>query len=396
VLPFESDTDDEQIRTLGAAIAEGVVDLQSANRPAVPFRASQAHRAEPACTAADALDAGYVLTGSLLRSGDQLRTRATITACPEDEPIWQEAFDHVLGDTFELADRIATQLYQSMSPTLWAYQDGYARARLEPGDKWFHHMAATEEDNRIAHELFDRDTEAPPPPADPSLPWVHAWQPRWQALLFGWGEAPDILADMRHIAARCLEVDSTAIGCLGCAANVALYSGEPQEAVDIMERAADLSRRNASTLLILASMQSIAGRPEEALSLIQEILDATPDDPTAPISETDDGDRYAAQALAYFAAGRYEDARDAASKVAAISGQRDDPYNTLGRSQTILAASQGYLGDQEAAGEALDEARALGSPLAVERLSLLYGGAGSDLATRLVAGLSLAGLEPEP
>jgi serine/threonine protein kinase/tetratricopeptide (TPR) repeat protein len=64
------------------------------------------------------LAAGYVLSGSLRRSGNRLRINAQLFDLQTDFPLWSERYDRELKDIFEVQDEIARSIAEALRITL--------------------------------------------------------------------------------------------------------------------------------------------------------------------------------------------------------------------------------------------------------------------------------------
>jgi len=70
------------------------------------------------CVAAAAMGARYVLSGSVRRSGSQLRIAAKLLDLGGDVQIWADRLDDQLKDLFALLDRIALEVATAIEPTI--------------------------------------------------------------------------------------------------------------------------------------------------------------------------------------------------------------------------------------------------------------------------------------
>jgi adenylate cyclase len=66
------------------------------------------------------LDAEYILEGSVLRDGHQLRINAQLVRVRDDSPIWSGKFDRDLTDVFAIQDEIARGIINSLRLKLGA------------------------------------------------------------------------------------------------------------------------------------------------------------------------------------------------------------------------------------------------------------------------------------
>jgi non-specific serine/threonine protein kinase len=64
------------------------------------------------------LNAAYVLTGSLRRSGNRLRITTQLVDAQTDFPLWSERYDREMKDVFEVQDEIARKIAEALRVTL--------------------------------------------------------------------------------------------------------------------------------------------------------------------------------------------------------------------------------------------------------------------------------------
>ena len=122
LLPLEGS--DEDVETLGLAMADALINRLSAMEPLVvrPTSAVQelrGRRRNPAFIGAQ-LGVAAVMDGSLQRSGDRLRVSLQLLRVPDGATLWAGSFDTVLTDPFAVQDAISAQVGQELSLRLSA------------------------------------------------------------------------------------------------------------------------------------------------------------------------------------------------------------------------------------------------------------------------------------
>ena len=126
-----------------------------------------------------------------------------------------------------------------------------------------------------------------------------------------------------------------------------------------------------------------AGRPDEAVEEMLEVLRLSPDDDPYNYAF------YFYLAQGYFAGERYEEASRAA--VQSIAYNVHDFWNNQGLAHLTLAASQAHLNRFDEARAALEAARLVHPLLSEEWLAVAY--PHPEIRQRMVDGLRMAGLE---
>src|SRR5262249_45039483 len=71
------------------------------------------------------LDAEYILEGSVLRSGQQLRINAQLVRARDDFPLWSGRYDRGLTDVFAIQDEISRGIVNSLRLNLTAGRRRY-------------------------------------------------------------------------------------------------------------------------------------------------------------------------------------------------------------------------------------------------------------------------------
>jgi serine/threonine protein kinase len=122
VLPFRLLRPDPEIDFLSFALAEAV-SASLAGLPSVIIRSSAAAARfateSPDLKAlATQADVDRVLTGTLLRAGQQLRATAQLVEAPAGTLLTSQTLQAPLGDVFQLQDELARRIVESLSPSL--------------------------------------------------------------------------------------------------------------------------------------------------------------------------------------------------------------------------------------------------------------------------------------
>jgi TolB-like protein len=122
VLYFENLSGAKEDEYLRDGITEGIITelsrirgLNTYSRPTVlAFRDKQMTPSQ----IGRQLNAAYVLTGSLRRSGCRLRITTQLVDAQTDFPLWSERYDREMKDVFEVQDEIARKIAEALRVTL--------------------------------------------------------------------------------------------------------------------------------------------------------------------------------------------------------------------------------------------------------------------------------------
>ena len=113
---------------------------------------------------AEELGVGYVIEGSVRKSGDRVRITAQLNDVATGSHIWAERYDRDLADVFAVQDEITEAIVASIEPQLYAAEN--FRAQRKPPDSldaWglvmralSHFWRVTRQDNTVAQALLEK------------------------------------------------------------------------------------------------------------------------------------------------------------------------------------------------------------------------------------------------
>jgi TolB-like protein/DNA-binding winged helix-turn-helix (wHTH) protein len=381
VLPFDNLSDDPDQEYFADGIAEELILRLSHFRwfPVIARSSSFVHKgkaSDPKHVGRD-LGAGYLVEGSVRRSGDRVRVTAQLIDATTAHHVWGERYDQGLRDVFSLQDEITDAIVAAIEPELWESESELAvhRRPENPGSwdciqrGWWHLGRSTPEDDAMLRALCAQALEL-----DPQL--VRAFYGlattlRGEALL-RWTESLPGAAESALLAAR----DAVAADerepllRLGVASAYA-RGGHRERMTAALEEAIQLDPANSLSIRCLGLLLVALGR-------------GSPED----LRRADSGDvvpRIATYglALAHFAAGRDEDA----ASWARLHRQAPDGLVACG----VLAASLAHLGRSDEARALLDEESRRQAEFSFEGLTPLLASAAPEFKERLEAGLRESG-----
>lgn len=226
------------------------------------------------------LGVGYVVEGSVRRSGERVRVNVQLTETASGRHLWAERYDRPAEDLFEVQDEIV----QTIVGTLVARVSISERMRalhktenLKAYDFYLRGRSAmqlwTNESNKRAQEFFARAMELDPFFAlaygGLSYTYIQAW-------LGGWERSPETLRRARELAQQAVVLgpsDADNQWSLGAAY---IYSREFEKGMSAFERAADLNPNNPDLLIDMADALVYVDRPEEAVATVQRAMRLNP------------------------------------------------------------------------------------------------------------------------
>lgn len=274
------------------------------------------------------LGADYLVEGSVLHSGDQLRVTVALVRARDEFRLWSDRFDRRLTDVFAIQDEISRGIVNTL------------RLNFSPGRRRY-------ETNLEAYDLYLRGRHLmasfPARGRPIAMPAVEYFEQaigkdRNYAIAYA-GMADAFIAMERNIgtasslgatilprakaaAERAVALDPMLSEGHSAVASIRAREYAWQEAERGFRRALELNPNNALAHLELgASVLVVQGRFDEGL---QEVRRALALDPLSPYVNTQAG-------AALILAGRYTESADQLRKASALDPSRNRPYNLLGR-----------------------------------------------------------------
>ncbi len=168
VLPFTNMSGDPEQEYFSDGISEDIITALSklrwffviARNSSFMYKGKAVHMKE----IAQELGVGYVVEGSVRKSGDRVRITAQLNDVLTGSHIWAERYDRDLADVFAVQDEITESIVAAIEPQLYAAENFRAR-RKPPGslDAWdlvmralSHYWRVTRQDNVVAQALLEK------------------------------------------------------------------------------------------------------------------------------------------------------------------------------------------------------------------------------------------------
>ncbi len=110
---------------------------------------------KPMRQVAQELDAGYLVEGSVRKSGERVRITAQLIDATTDHHIWARRYDRDLRDIFALQDEITESIVTSIEPELQRFEQKRAlRKRPENLDAWDYTLRAQSRVNEFTKDFL--------------------------------------------------------------------------------------------------------------------------------------------------------------------------------------------------------------------------------------------------
>jgi TolB-like protein/tetratricopeptide (TPR) repeat protein len=279
----------------------------------------------------------YVLEGSVRKAGNKVRITGQLIDALTGTHLWANRFDGGLEDVFDLQDEVTTDVVSAIAPKV--EQAEMERTRRKPTesltayDYFLRGMAriydGTRDTNIEALHNFERATAIDPNYASAYGMSAYCWV---------WRKANAWLADkaravaeterLARTAARLGSDDPNALAQAGFA--LAFVVGELDDGMALIDRALALDPNLAAAWRFKGFVKVFLGQPEEAIDPLERALRLSPLDPLIFIVQM-------GFIFVHFFAGRYDEALASGKKALAINPN----YTTAVLMTAISAALAG-------------------------------------------------------
>jgi DNA-binding winged helix-turn-helix (wHTH) protein/TolB-like protein len=133
VLPFEPLGRDMNDESLGLGMADAVIGRMSSLKQLVVLPTSAVSKykgpASDPLAAGRALQVDAILSGTIQRSGDQVRANVQLVHVASGRTIWSEKFGHTFTDIFDIQDSISDNVVRSLALNLTTDEQKQLRKR---------------------------------------------------------------------------------------------------------------------------------------------------------------------------------------------------------------------------------------------------------------------------
>jgi TolB-like protein len=327
----------------------------------------------------------YVLEGSVRKAADRVRLTGQIVDAGTGRHLWADRFEGVLGDIFELQDRLSESVVGAIATQLERAEIRRAKQKptgsLDAYDCYLRGMASFHQRTREAidealpffHKAIELDPEYAA--AYGMAAWCHCWRKvnRWMV------DVERESAEAARLATSAVELGrNDAIALTRGAHALGHFGGGIERCNDLLDRALALDPNLAAAWLLSGYLLLWRGQPEAAIERLEHAMRLNPLDPEMFRMQ-------AGMALAHLFAGRFGTASAWAQKAC---GEMPAFVMAL----AILAASHALAGDTDEARHTMQLLRQLDPTLCIATLPgwLPFHGP-ADLG-RFAEGLRLAGL----
>jgi len=352
VLPFINMSGDPEQEYFSDGISEDIITALSklrwffviARNSSFIYKGKAVHMKQ----IAEELGVGYVVEGSVRKSGDRVRITVQLNDAATGSHLWAERYDRGLADVFAVQDEITEAIVAAIEPQLYAAENFHAQ-RKPPGsmDAWdlvmralSHYWRVTRQDNVVAQALLEKAISIDPNygQALGVLAASHTFSAH-----MGWADMATAAPIAERAALAAILADSEdawAHHALGC---VYLHTRRFDDSLAEFELALRLNPNFSLAQGYYGLALSYCGRWEEADVAARRALRLSPRDPFSAVY-------YGIAAYAQFIGRNYAEAMRLAREGLR---QRGDFVGA----HRVLTAAAGMAGEADVAKAALQELR---------------------------------------
>ena len=174
VLPFLNMSDEPEHEYFSDGISEDIITALSklrwffviARNSSFTYKGKAVHLKQ----IAEELGVGYVVEGSVRKSGDRVRITAQLNDVATGSHLWAERYDRDIADVFAVQDEITEAIVAAIEPQLYAAENFRAQRKAPDSmDAWdlvmralSHYWRVTRQDNVVAQALLEKATVIDP------------------------------------------------------------------------------------------------------------------------------------------------------------------------------------------------------------------------------------------
>ncbi len=286
VLPFDNLSGDPEQEYIGVGITENIITALSkiSEMFVVARNSTFTYKGKPVKIQQVAEDLGvqYVLEGSLMRSGEQIRITAQLIDTITGHHLWAEQYDRKMTDFFNLIDEITRKIVLSLQVELTEGERAYVwHSATDNFDAWgytvkgynlFLHNA--KEYNVRARELFERAIKLDP---KYSTAWTYLAWTHWHDAWLGFSESPDeSIKKAIELANKVENLDDTQAEVHSLLSSIYVHQKQYEKSIAEGERGIAISPNNSLCHAYLAWAIYNAGMFDKAVEVMKRAMRLSP------------------------------------------------------------------------------------------------------------------------
>jgi TolB-like protein/Tfp pilus assembly protein PilF len=354
VLPFNNMSDDPGQEFFSDGISEDLITALSklrwffviARNSSFIYKGKSVHLKQ----VGEELGAGYVVEGSVRKSGSRVRITVQLNDVANGSHVWAERYDRGAADVFAVQDEITEAIVAAMEPQLYAAENFHARSKHPSSmDAWelvmramSHYGQISPHDHAVAQELLQRAI-AIDPNYSQALGLLGASYTFGAHM--GWTDASVVLPLAERAALAAVRLDGEDPWAHHALGGAHLLLRRHDDAIAAQELALRLNPSFSFALNFYASALAFSGRWREAVEAANRAMRLNPRGTLVALN-------YGAASFAHYLSGNYAEAIQLSQ--AAIRLRAD-----FAAGYRVLVAAAGISGQNEIAAAALQELRRL-------------------------------------
>jgi adenylate cyclase len=227
----------------------------------------------------------YIVEGSVRKSGRRIRVTAQLIRVDTGHHIMAERYDRDLTDLFELQDEIVTTIAGAIEPELLKFERDRIAEQPQPSEDAYelyqrgvwHHYRHTKSDNIPAQGFFRRalaiDPQYPQATAALAIAVCNAAYRGWS------GDIEGNYAEAYELAQRAVALDTRYPNARFALGLVCMWTRRSDRAITEFQEAIKLNPSFAAADVLVGQMYLYSGSPQEAIELAQKGIRLSPSDP---------------------------------------------------------------------------------------------------------------------
>ena len=285
VLPFVNMSDDAANEYFSDGISEELLNLlaQIPELRVIARTSSFAYKGKDVKIAdiARELNVGHVLEGSVRKTGNQVRVTAQLIHAADSSHLWSESYDRTLDNIFTIQDEIAVAVVEQLKVKLLgaapvAKETDPAAYTLNLQANYMAHQA-TPGAFEQSIELYQQALEIAP---DYIQPWLNLAVIYTVQGSFGLRPFNEAFILAREAANKALAIDPAKASAHAILGRIAMeYDSDLAAAALHLEHALGLEPTRPYVLLVASNLSRILGRLDEAIALLEYLVDRDPVSP---------------------------------------------------------------------------------------------------------------------
>jgi TolB-like protein/cytochrome c-type biogenesis protein CcmH/NrfG len=352
VLPFSNMSDDPEQDYFSDGISEDIITALSklrwffviARNSSFVYKGKAVHVKQ----VGEELGVGYVLEGSVRKSGGRVRITAQLNDVSSGSHVWAERYDRDVADVFAVQDEITEAIVAAIEPQLYAAENIRIRRKAPSNlDAWdlvmqalSYYWRVTRQDHATAQDLLQKAI-AIEPNYGQAL-GVLAASYTFGAHM-GWVELEEIAPIAERTALAAIRADSEDAWAHHALGSFYLITRRFDDSLAELELALRLNPNFSQAQNYYAAALGFCGRAEEAVAAAHRAIRLSPRDQFLALF-------YGSACLAEYIGHNYAEALRLARVAVRLRGD----YAAAHR---VLTAAAGMSGDPEAAATALHDLR---------------------------------------